>query len=145
MARVSISKIWICISLVFALGCSKGSSDPAISQTYFQDNYLDRNYTIHVATDNGADLTAQYNGFVFRLVKGTGADGPVTVTKNTSTWTGTWATNADYSKLTINLPAGVPEFVFLIREWKFTHKGIPILELAPWGTLDPKVLHMERQ
>lgn len=147
MSAKTIFTIGLFFSLLLIMSCSKSAieqAQQATTQNYFEDNFLNRDYTVHLATDNGADLTAQYNGFIFRLVKGTTFDGPITVTKNSSTWSGSWATNSDYSKLTINLPSGVPEFVFLIREWKFTRKGIPILELAPWGTLEPKVLHMER-
>lgn len=136
------------VSFLLLTGCSKSAIEQAQQsslQSYFEQNFLDRNYTVHLATDNGADLTAQYNGWVFRLIKGTSFDGPVTATKNTTVYNGSWGTNADYSKLTINLPSSVAEFVFLIREWRFTHKGIPILELAPWGTTEPKVLHIERQ
>lgn len=126
-------------------GCSKSSTDQqGTTQQYFETNFLDRNYTVHLATDNGSDLTAQYNGYVFRLIKGTALDGLMTATKNTTVYNGTWSTNTDYSKLTINLPTSVPEFIFLVREWKFTRQGIPILELAPWVGTDPKVLHLER-
>jgi len=115
------------------------------TQSEFENNYLNHNYTVHLATDNGADLTSQYIGFVFRLVKGNPMDGVMTATKNGNTWTGTWSTNSDYTKISFSLPGGVPEFIFLVRDWRFTHKGIPILELAPWTGPDPKVLHLERQ
>lgn len=128
------------------IACDKGSDTTLqSSQSEFENNYLNRNYTIHLATDNGADLSAQYNGFVFRLVKGNPTDGVMTATKNSNTWTGSWSTNADYTKLIFNLPGGVPEFIFLVRDWKFIHKGIPILELSPWNGSDPKVLHLQRQ
>lgn len=138
----------VAFSFLLLAGCSKSTIEQAQQSTlqkYFEENFLDRNYTVHLATDNGADLTAQYNGYVFRLIKGTSFDGPVTATKNSTVYNGSWGSNADYSKLTINLPSSVAEFVFLIREWRFTRKGIPILELAPWGTTEPKVLHIERQ
>lgn len=138
----------VAVSFLLLSGCSKSAIEQAQQSTlqkYFEDNFLDRNYTVHLATDNGADLTAQYSGYVFRLIKGTSFDGPVTATKNSTVYNGSWSSNADYSKLTIGLPSSVPEFVFLIREWRFTRKGIPILELAPWGTTEPKVLHIERQ
>jgi hypothetical protein len=34
---------------------------------------------------------------------------------------------------------------FLNREWRFTKKSLPQMELAPWGTTEPLVLHMLRQ
>lgn len=138
----------IMIASFFLLnGCSKSAIEQAqqnVLQQYFDDNILNQNYRVHLATDNGADLTAQYNGYVFRLIKGTSFDGPVTATINTTVYNGSWSTNSDYSKLTITLPTTVAPFIFMSREWKFTHKALPIMELAPWGTTEPKVLHMER-
>jgi len=134
------------LTLLLLNACNKGSDvTPQSTQSEFENNYLNRNYTIHLATDNGTDLTAQYNGFVFRLVKGNPQDGIMTASKNGNTWTGSWSTNADYTQLGITLPGSVPEFLFLVRNWKFTHKGIPILELVPLNGPDPKVLHLQRQ
>jgi len=65
--------------------------------------------------------------------------------KNGVTYTGTWSSNDDYSKLVITLPNPPSEFSFLSREWRFTSKNLPTLELAPWGSTDPIVLHMRRQ
>ncbi len=147
---VSFSKYFIAlitVSLLLFTGCSKSAIEAAQQgniQQYFADNFLDRNYTVHLATDNGIDLTSQYNGYTFRMIKGNTYDGVMTATKNSISYTGTWATNADYSKLVITLPTTVAEFIFMVREWKFTHKAVPIMELAPWGTTEPKVLHMER-
>lgn len=134
--------------LLMVASCSKATIEQAQQsalQTYFEDNFLNKDYKVHLAVDNGSDITSQYSGFIFRLNKGTSFDGPIIASKNSVINYGTWSSNADYSKLTITLPNTVSEFVFLIREWRFTRKGIPILELAPWGTTEAKVLHMERQ
>lgn len=132
--------------LVF-YGCSKSPVE-AIQQSaleqQFEDNILNKNFRVHLAMDNGSDLTAQYNGYTFVLLKTTTRNGPLTATKNAVTYTGSWSTNDDFSKLVIGLPAAPSEFNFLTREWKFTKKALPIMELAPWGSLEPKVLHMER-
>ncbi len=128
-------------------GCSKSPVE-AVQTTYqqqqFEDNILNKNFRVHLATDNGVDLTAQYNGYTYVLYKSTYYNGPMTAVKSGITYNGTWSSNDDYSKLTISIPAAPAEFVFLNREWKFTKKSLPIMELAPWGTLEPKVLHMER-
>jgi hypothetical protein len=135
------------IILLFA-SCKKSvpvQAQQTILEQYFEQNILGRDFTVKFATDNGSDLTAQYNGYLFKLVKSTLLNGPMTATKGGTTYNGTWSCNDDYSKLTIALPAAPAEFGFLTREWKFTKKAIPVMELAPWGTLEPKVLHMERQ
>ena len=141
--------IVIVFSMILLLwGCSKdGGTGPItgnLYQQYFEQNILNRDYRVKLATDNGTDLTAQYNGYTFRLLKNTLQDGPLTVSNSLLSYNGTWSCNDDYSKLVINLPSLPPEFVFLSREWRFTRKDFTIMELAPWGTTEPKVLHMER-
>lgn len=110
----------------------------------FEDNILNKNFRVKLATDNGVDLTPQFTGYTFILYKGTYYNGALTATKNSTTYTGTWSCNEDYSKLTIVLPSVPTEFLFLVRDWRFTKKSLPVMEFAPWGTLEPKVLHMER-
>ena len=127
--------------------CSKSAVEAAqtsYAQQQFEDNILNKNFRVHLAIDNGTDLTTQYSGYTFVLLKITYYNGPMTAVKNGITYNGTWSSNDDYSKLTISFPSAPAEFVFLNREWKFTKKALPIMELAPWGTLEPKVLHMER-
>ena len=134
--------------LLLATSCKKVQDQITqdILQQYFDQNILNRDFQVQLATDNGTDLTSQYTGEVFRLLKNTNYDGPMTAIKNGVTYTGTWSCNEDFSKLTISLtqPTTPAEFVFLNRAWKFTKKAFPIMELAPWGSTDPKVLHMER-
>jgi hypothetical protein len=140
------------IAIAFALlllltGCSKEAlieKNRSLLEQYFEDNILNKDFRVKLATDNGANLTAQYNDYTFKLTKNTLLDGPMTAATATATLTGTWSCNDDYSKLVITLPTSVAAFSFLSREWKFTKKAIPVMELAPWGTTEPKVLHMER-
>lgn len=133
--------------LSFMAGCSKSPVE-AVQTTYlqqqFEDNILNKNFRVHLATDNGVDLTAQYSGYTYVLYKSTYYNGPMTAVKSGITYNGTWSSNDDYSKLVINFPSSPAEFAFLNRDWKFTKKSLPIMELAPWGTLEPKVLHMEK-
>jgi hypothetical protein len=136
-------------ALLLFTGCKKGSivtpNQNALEQ-YFEDNILNKDFTVHFASDNGADITAQYSGITFKLLKNTYYDGVMTATNSLFTINGTWSSNSDYSKLVITLPATTfPSFAFLSREWKFTKKAVPIMELAPWGTTEPDILHMQRQ
>ena len=128
-------------------GCSKSqlvAANRSLLEQYFEDNILNRDFTVALATDSTANLTSQFSGYTFKLTKNTLLDGPMTATTGTTILNGTWSCNDDYSKLVISLPASVASFSFLNREWKFTKKAIPTMELAPWGTLEPKVLHMQR-
>lgn len=141
-----ISFTALVISFVFT-NCNK-TAVQAVQTTYtqqqFEDNILNKNFRVFLATDNAVDITAQYAGYTYVLFKSTYYNGAMTAVKNSVTYNGTWSSNEDYSKLVISFPSIPTEFVFLNREWKFTKKALPVMELAPWGTLEPKVLHMER-
>jgi hypothetical protein len=137
-----------CAVLLLFASCKKSivaEAQQSVLEQYFEQNILNKDFTVHYAVDNGSDLTSQYNGYLFKLLKNTLLNGPMTATKGAVTYNGTWSCNDDYSKLVITLPLAPSEFNFLTREWKFTKKAVPIMELAPWGSLEPKVLHMERQ
>jgi major membrane immunogen (membrane-anchored lipoprotein) len=144
--------IAIAIAAILLLSsCSKSQLAALISnpsqtllQQYFEDNILNHDFKVQLATDSTADLTNQFAGYTFKLTKNTYLNGPMTATNGTDTYTGTWSSNDDYSKLVITLPVTVISFNFLNREWRFTKKAIPVMELAPWGTTESKVLHMER-
>ena len=134
--------------LLLATGCKKAEEQITqnILQQYFEANILNRDFHVKLATDNGTDITTQYNGYIFRLLKSTNYDGPMTGVKGSTIITGTWGCNEDFSKLTITLdqPTIPTEFVFLNRAWRFTKKDVPVMELAPWGNTPSYVLHMER-
>jgi hypothetical protein len=141
------------IAIVFALlllllgSCSKNTvteQQQNILQQYFEENILNRDFSVHFASDDGTDITTQFSGYTFKLLKSTLVNGSMTAIIGTTTYTGTWSCNEDYSKLVITLPTAVSAFTFLNREWKFTKKAIPTMELAPWGTTEPDVLHMLR-
>jgi len=140
------------IPVLLLSSCSKelqdavnGTGTSSVLEQYFETNVLNQNFTISLATNNGVDLTSNYAGYLFKMMKTDYYHGPATATKGSTVYTGTWSSNSDYSKLVITLPSTPSEFVFLNREWKFTKKALPQMELAPWGTLDPLVLHMLRQ
>ena len=116
-------------------------------EALFEENILNRDFVVHLATDNGTDLTSQYTGYVFVLTKTTSYyNGPITGTKAGVTYTGTWTCDESFGKLEINItnPTTPVEFNFINRPWRFTKKAFPVMELAPYGTTDPKVLHMRR-
>ncbi len=139
----------ICALILFLGGCKKAIENISTNtlQTYFEDNILNKTFIVELAKDGTTDNTSLYTGYDFVLTKTTSYyDGPMTATKSGVTYTGTWISNDDYSKLVININSPTPpvEFVFLNRAWRFTKKNLPTMELAPWGNLDPKVLHMKR-
>ncbi|MGN6530945.1 MAG: hypothetical protein ACTHK0_04240 [Ginsengibacter sp.] len=114
-------------------------------EKYFDDNLIGRNFIVSLATDSTTDLTSEYAGYTFVLLKTDFYNGPLQATKGANKYMGTWSANEDYSKLTIALPDSIQEFKFLNRSWRFTKKDIPTLKLAPWGSTEPLVLYMTRQ
>lgn len=141
--------ILLALLILLLQSCSKTGSQAAtddLLKQYFETNVLNRDFKVFLATDNGTDITAQFDNYIFRLMKNTYFDGPMTGVKNGVTISGTWSSNDDFSKLIITLtqPSAPPEFSFINRQWRFTRKAFPIMELAPWGSTDPKVLHMQR-
>jgi hypothetical protein len=133
--------------LLLLTGCKKAVENVQqdLAKQYFEENILNRDFKVLLATDNGTDITSQFSGFTFRLTKNTFTDGPMTASNSLFTESGTWTCTEEYGKLAISLPTTrIAAFSFLNREWKFTSKALPILKFAPWGTTEPKVLHMER-
>ncbi len=149
------SLIFTILFFVFITGSSCKKTRPPeyianVYEKYFETNILNSDFKVKLATDNGVDNTSKYADYKFRLLKNTYYDGPMTATKisNPSTvYTGTWSSNSDFSQLVISItqPTIPTEFNYLNRVWKFTRKAIPVMELAPFGTSEPCVLHMERQ
>lgn len=150
---LSFKNIFLCfIATLMLTSCDKidlvtnsTTGSPTLLEKYFEENVINKDFIVNKATNNGIDLTANYSGYTFKLLKTDYYKGPVEANKGTNTYTGTWSSNADYSKLIITLPSTPSEFVFLTREWRFTSKALPQLELAPWGSTEPIVLHILRQ
>ena len=145
-------RMYVALILAAALllvSCKKKVEDISQQtlQEYFEETILNKNFIVEYAKDTAADITANYIADTFIMKKGaTYYDGVMTGKNGAITYTGTWSSNEDYSRLVINInsPAPPSTYTFLNRPWKFTKKSLPVMELAPWGTTDPKVLHMRR-
>lgn len=134
-------------SLLFCFSCKKAIENISQStlEKYFDKNVIGKDFKVTLAKDSTVDLTSDYTGYTFVLLKTDFYHGPLKATNGSNEYMGTWSTNDDYSKLIITLPDTIPEFKFLSRSWRFTKKDVPTLQLAPWGSDDPLVLHMTRQ
>lgn len=153
MKKVLIGS-FIMSCMAFA-GCKKASTSnnpnglPPGSplEVFFAENVLNRTFVVELATENGVNKTADFTGYTFVLSSTNSYyDGPMTGTKSGTTISGTWGSNSDYSRLNIALtnPSAPAEFTFINRSWRFTRKNFPVMELAPWGSTAPLVLHMRR-
>ena len=133
--------------LLFNSSCKKSLDSISNTQLeqYFESNILNRNFTVSLALDSSIDITSNYTGEGFVLLKTDFYHGPLQATKGGIVYTGSWSCNSDYSQLIITLPDSPSEFVFLTRKWRFTSKSLPTMKLAPWGSTAPVVLNMYRQ
>jgi hypothetical protein len=149
-AKQTAVAAFIFLLLLPGIACKKikaAAGDRSAQEALFEENLLNRDFVVHLAIDEGNDITPEFAGYNFVLTKTTSFyEGQLTGSRNGVVYTGTWACNEDFSKLTINInnPSVPPFFEFLNRAWKFTKKGFPIMELAPWGSTASRVLHMER-
>ena len=134
-----------CISLCFVT-CKKAETNSGtVLQKYFETSVLNQNIIVNFASDSGTDITSNYTGYTFVLLKTDYYHGPLQVTTNGTVTTGSWSCNDDYSKLTITLPGTSPQFAFLSRSWRFTSKSQTVMKLAPWGSTAPLILYMQLQ
>lgn len=132
--------------IFFWASCGKPNPETSLPlQQFFETNILNRNFVVTLAQDSSGNITSDYNGYVFVLLKTDFYHGPLKATKGSTEYDGTWSADSDYGKLTITLPDSPPEFQFLTRSWRFIKKDIPTLQLAPWGTSQPYLLNMTRQ
>lgn len=146
------NRLFVVLILAAALllsSCKKKVEDISQQtlQEYFEETILNKNFIVEYAKDTAEVITGDYFADTFVMKKGsTYYDGVMTGKNGGITYTGTWSSNEDYSRLVININSPVPpsSYTFLNRPWRFTKKSLPIMELAPWGTTDPKVLHMRR-
>lgn len=146
------SNVYLFFILCFLLlntGCKKAQEaiQTNIMEQFYEQNVLNKDFIISYANNGTADITAQYDGYKFRLIKNTFYDGPLTATKNGETYTGNWSATQDYGKLTISMPTSpVSEFSFLNRDWRFTEKALPTMKLDPWFRTDTDAteLHITR-
>jgi len=139
---------FICLaSLVLCFSCKKTlqNLDQSLLQKYFEKYVIGSDFVVSLAVDSTTDITSMYTGYKFVLLETDLYHGPLKATNGSSQYYGTWTTNSDYSKLDISLPDSIPGFPFLSRSWRFTKKENPTLQLAPWGSTAPLVLHMTRQ
>lgn len=140
--------IFTCLaSVIICFSCKKTieNLNQSLLESYFEKYVIGNDFVVTLAKDSTTDLTSNYDGYKFVLLKTDLYHGPLKATYGSKEYYGTWATNNDYSKLDISLPDSINGFPFLSRSWRFTKKENPTLQLAPWGSTAPIVLYMTRQ
>lgn len=151
MKSIRIFFVIFFFSTFLVLSSCKKIAEKVVSvtdlQRYFDQEVLNKNFVVDLASDSTSIKTAEFNGYQFILTRTNSyIDGPMIGFLGTDTIRGTWTSNDDYGFLTINLtnPAPPAYFEFLNRKWRFVRKNLPLMELAPYGSTDPKVLNMRR-
>jgi hypothetical protein len=145
----TIYKIFFIGIIILNTGCKKAKEavQANIIEQFYEQNVLNKDFIISYANNGKEEITAQYDGYKFRLVKNSFYDGPLTATKDGITYTGSWSATQDYGKLTISMPLSpISEFSFLNREWRFIEKALPTMKLSPWIRTDTDAteLHITR-
>ena len=127
---------------VFSGACKKKEEiiaakayEPSTLNQFFETYILNKDIRITVAKFEGRDTTAMYGDYVFKLYKNTYYDGPFEARNSTDTFTGTWVSNDDYSKLILDI-AGTSALDWVSIDWKFKSKSTTTLELVPWFNTD---------
>jgi hypothetical protein len=109
--------------------------EPSTLNQFFETYILNKDIRITVAKFEGRDTTAMYGDYVFKLYKNTYYDGPFEARNSKDTFTGTWFSNDDYSKLILDI-AGTSALDWVSIDWKFKSKSTTTLELIPWFNTD---------
>lgn len=99
------------------------------------DNILNRDFTVTQAKFEGRDTTPLFGGYVFKLLKNSYYDGPFEARKEGKTYTGTWQSNDDYSKLILDIKLN-DTLRWVSLTWKFKSKTQNSLEIVPWFNTD---------
>jgi hypothetical protein len=145
LSKITLFATVLFCAIVFTK-CTKSDSDTALDPIVFVDNnFVNKDLSVHLAVDNGTTVTTQYNGYTFRFTKNSATGGTVSVSNTLLNYSGTWSTSTDHTTITMALPTPPNEFAFLNRQWKFTKYSTPIMELAPNASGDSKVLHFQIQ
>ena len=103
---------------------------------------LDKKFMIKLAIDSaGINLTDTYDEHEIYLRKETFYKGPLEIYADGTRYDGTWESNDDYSRLNLEIE-GLPEFEYYNTLWRFTHKSLDILKIAPVENPGQKQLHL---
>lgn len=132
--------LYLLLCILFAGACSKKkieekAYEPSTLNKVFEDYILNKDITVTQASLDGRDTTPMFSGYVFKLLKNTYYDGPFEARHNGQTYTGTWQSNDDYSKLILNIQ-GTGALQWVSISWKFKSKSANSLELIPWFDTD---------
>lgn len=134
------SVISFLVVAVMMISCSKKKLEdkvfePSFLNKFMEDNILNRDFTVTQAKFEGRDTTPMFSGYIFKLLKNTYYDGPFEARHDGKTYTGTWQSNDDYSKLILDIKVN-DTLQWVSLTWKFKSKTQTSLEIVPWFNTD---------
>lgn len=112
--------------------CSK-ENDAMASNTatyYFTNNTVNRDLVIQSAIDDGANITANFNGVTFHLSDTSKFSGNVDAFNDLFNVQGTWSIDDAYEKITFSFPTDkLPSLSFLNKQWQFMNRNSEAIDL----------------
>ncbi len=110
----------------------------------FEYYVLNKATQITLAIDSaGNNITPAYIDYEIYLKKESYINGPLEILANSTKYVGTWKSNNDYSRLTLDI-SGLEPFKFLNKTWRFTYKSMDLLKIAPEINPGETILHLEK-
>ncbi len=112
--------------------CSKENDDMTSSSAtyYFTNNTVNRLLVIQSAIDDGANITANFNGITFYLSDTSKFSGSITASNDLLSVHGTWMVDEAYEKITFSFPTDVlPSLAFLNKQWQFMNRNSESIDL----------------
>ena len=112
--------------------CSKKNDDMTSTTAtyYFTNNTVNRDLVIQSAIDDGANITANFNGITFHLSETSKFEGTVNATNDLLSVQGTWSVDEAYDKITFSFPTNVlTSLGFLNKQWQFMNRTSDVIDL----------------
>src|SRR5882757_2606673 len=108
------------VVLFWISSCSKKDGTMPATETNFDAAVLNKDFYIGSANNDGTDITAQFNGYVFKYSKSNSVAGYVIANNNLLNFNGTWTTSADFSTITLAFSNAPDDFNFMNNTWKIS-------------------------
>jgi hypothetical protein len=112
--------------------CNK-DNDVMASNTavyYFTNNTVNRDLVIQSAIDDGANITANFNGLTFHMSDTSKFSGTINASNDLFTVLGTWSVDEAYDKITFSFPTDkLPVLGFLNKQWQFMNRNSEAIDL----------------
>lgn len=95
------------------------------------EGFVNRLLVVQRATDDGADITANFAGITFRFVKTSPYGGIAQASNDLLAVEGKWFTDETSELITFQYPTDIiPALAFMNKQWRFTTNSSTMIELV---------------